>query len=95
MRKAMMGDSRMQYMRLMTEFLREKIRSPDVTGEVIVRRHQLEELARMVGMDEEEAWRLVRRLKGYAWEGQYMGESHSEEGGYTAARLTQVHLSPP
>jgi len=79
----------------MTEFLREKIRSPDVTGEVIVRRHQLEELARMVGMDEEEAWRMFRRLKGYAWEGQYMGESHSEEGGYTAARLTQVHLSPP
>jgi Trm5-related predicted tRNA methylase len=91
----MMGDPRMQYMRLMTEFLREKLRFADVAGEVIVRRHQLEELARMVGMDEEEAWRMFRRLKGYAWEGQYMGESHSEERGYTAARLTQVHLSPP
>jgi hypothetical protein len=91
----MTSDTRMQYMRLMTEFLREKIRSPDVTGEVIVRRHELEELARSVGMDEEEAWRMFRRLKGYAWEGQYMGESHSEERGYNAARLTQVHLSPP
>ena len=91
----MTSDARMQYMRLMTEFLREKMRSPDVAGGVIVRRHELEEFARMVGMDEEEAWRMFRRLKGYAWEGQYMGESHSEERGYTAARLTQVHLSPP
>ena len=91
----MTSDARMQYMRLMTEFLREKMRSPDVAGEGIVRRHELEELARMVGMDEEEAWRMFRRLKGYTWEGQYMGESHSEERGYTAARLTQVHLSPP
>jgi hypothetical protein len=91
----MMGDPRMQYMRLMTEFLQEKLRFADVAGEVIVRRHELEELARSVGMDEEEAWRMFRRLKGYAWEGQYMGESHSEERGYTAARLTQVHLSPP
>ena len=95
MRKAMMGDPRMQYIRLMTEFLREKLRFADVAGEVIVRRHELEELARSVGMDEEEAWRMFRRLKGYAWEGQYMGESHSEERGYNAARLTQVHLSPP
>jgi hypothetical protein len=91
----MTSDTRMQYMRLMTEFLREKIRSPDVAGEVIVRRYQLEELARMVGMDEAEAWRMFRRLKGYAWEGQYMAESHSEERGFTAARLTRVHLSPP
>jgi hypothetical protein len=91
----MMGDPRKRYMRLMTEFLREKLQFADVAGEVIVRRHQLEELARSVGMDEEEAWRMFRRLKGYAWEGQYMAESHSEERGYNAARLTQVHLSPP
>ena len=91
----MTSDARMQYMRLMTEFLREKMRSPDVGGEVIVRRHELEELARMVKMDEEEAWRMFTRLKGYAWEGQYMSESHSEERGYTATLLTQVDLSPP
>ena len=79
-----------QYMRRLVDFLREKMRSPDAGGEIIVRRHEVEEVALSVGFDEEEAWRIFTSLKGYAWQGHYMAESHSEQRGYTAARLTGV-----
>jgi hypothetical protein len=94
-RKAMASDARKQYMRQLREFLREKMRSaPDVGGEIIVRRDELEEVALSVGFDEEEAWGIFTRLKGHAWQGQYMAESRSEERGYTAARLTWVDHGP-
>jgi len=39
---------------------------PDVGGMIIVRRHEVEEFARSVGVDEEEAWRTFNALKGTA-----------------------------
>jgi hypothetical protein len=68
------------------------MRSPDGAGEVIVRRDEVEEFARSVGMDEDEAWQLFRALKPSAWQGQYIEESYSEEGGHTSARLSWVDL---
>jgi hypothetical protein len=85
-----------QHVRQMMEFLRVKMRSvPDTASEVIVRRHEVDAYARSVGMDEEEAWQIFTGLKGFAWEGQYMAESRSEERGYTAARLMWVRPGPP
>jgi len=93
----MASDSRQQYLRQLREFLREKMRSggsPVASGDIIVRRHEVEEAARSVGFDEEEAWGIFTRLKGHAWQGHYMAESRSEVGGYTAARLTWVDHGP-
>jgi hypothetical protein len=96
LRRAMADDPRKQYMRQLVDFLREKMGSPGFAGggEIIVRRHEVEEVALSVGFDEEEAWRIFTRLKGHAWQGHYMAESHSEERGYTAARLTWVDHVP-
>jgi hypothetical protein len=88
----MASDARKQYMRQLREFLGEKMRSRG--GEIIVRRHEVKEVARSVGFDEEEAWGIFTRLKGHAWQGQYMSQSRSEERGYTAARLTWVDHAP-
>lgn len=90
----MASDPRREHVRELRKFLQVKWRSPDVGGEVIVRRNEVEEFARRVGMDEEEAWLMFRALKEHAWEGQYMPESHSEERRYTAARLTWVEPRP-
>ena len=68
------------------------MRPPDDAGEVIVRRDELEEFARSVGMDEDEAWQMFRALKPSSWQGQYIEESRSEEGEYTSARLSWVDL---
>ena len=85
-----------QFIRQIMEFLRDRMRSPDIGGEVIVRRYEIEEIASMVGMDEEEAWRGFVRLQGTAWQGQLMEESRSEgeASGYTAARLAWVEPGP-
>jgi hypothetical protein len=94
-RKAMASEARKQYMRQLREFLREKIRPAPTSGtEIIVRRHEVEAVAHSVGFDEEEAWGIFTRLKGHAWQGQYMPQSRSEERGYTAARLTWVDHGP-
>ena len=91
----MASDTRQQYLRQLREFLREKMRPvPDASGDIIVRRHEVEEVARSVGFDEEEAWGIFTRLKGHAWQGHYLPESRSEERGYTAARLTWVDHGP-
>ena len=90
----MASEARKQDIRQMMGFLRDKMRSPNAAGEVIVTRHELEEFARSVGMNEEAAWRMFRVLKGHAWEGQYMEESRTEEREYTAARLTRVYTGP-
>jgi hypothetical protein len=90
----MASDARKQHIRQMMGFLRDKMRSPDAAGEVIVSRHEVEEFAPSIGMDEEAAWRMFRVLKGHAWDGQYMEESRSEEREYTAARLTRVYTGP-
>jgi len=91
----MASDTRQQYLRQLREFLREKMRSaPVASGDIIVRRHEVEEVARSVGFDEEEAWGIFTRLKGHAWQGHYLPESRSEERGYTAARLTWVDHGP-
>jgi hypothetical protein len=98
LRRAMADDPKKQYMRQLVDFLREKMRSPDfaseASGEIIVRRNQVEEVALSVGFDEEEAWRIFERLKGHAWQGHYMDESRSEQREYTAARLTWVDHVP-
>jgi hypothetical protein len=78
----------------MMGFLQDRMRSPDSAGEVIVRRHEVEEFARSVGMDEAEAWEIFRALKPSAWQGQYIEESCSEEGEYTSARMSWVDLGP-
>jgi hypothetical protein len=93
----MASDTRQQYLRQLREFLLEKMRSgssPATSGDIIVRRHEVAEVARSVGFDEEEAWGIFTRLKGHAWQGHYMAESRSEERGYTAARLTWVDHGP-
>ena len=90
----MASEARKQDIRQMMGFLRDKMHSPDAAGEVIVSRHEVEEVARSVGIDEEAAWRMFRVLKGHAWEGQYMEESRSEEREYTAARLMRVYTGP-
>jgi hypothetical protein len=91
----MASGTRQQHLRQLREFLREKMRSaPDASGDIIVRRHEVEEVARSVGFDEEEAWSIFTRLKGHAWQGHYMAESRSEERGYTAVRLTWVDHGP-
>ena len=79
-----------QFIQQLMEFLRYKMRSPDIGGEVIVRRYEIEEIASSVGMDGEEAWLWFVRAKGMGWQGQLMEQSRSEERGYTAARLTWV-----
>lgn len=91
----MASDTKQQYLRQLREFLGEKIHpAPNAKPDIIVSRHEVEEVARSVGFDEEEAWRIFTRLKGHAWQGQYMAESRSEERGYTAARLTWVDHAP-
>jgi hypothetical protein len=82
------------HVRQMMGFLQDRMRPPDDAGEVIVRRDELEEFARSVGMDEDEAWQMFRALKPSLWQGQYIEESRSEEGEYTAARLSWVDLGP-
>jgi hypothetical protein len=91
----MASDATKQYMGQLREFLQEKMRSSDVGGEIIIRRHEVEEVALRVGFDEEEAWGIFTRLKGHAWQGQYMPQSRSEERGYSAARLTWVDHGRP
>ena len=78
---------RKEYGHQMLAYLQEKMRS---AGEPIVYRHEVDELARSVGMDEDEAWQMFKSVKGVAWQGRYLEESRSEERGYTAARLTRV-----
>jgi hypothetical protein len=90
-RRAMESDHRRQFFQQLRVFLQKKMHSPDAGGgEIIVRAHEIGAVGRGVGMDEEEAWRTFKALKGTAWEGRYMPESRSEERGYTAARLTWV-----
>jgi hypothetical protein len=90
----MSSESTRQYLREMMDFLRDKMRSPDIGGEVIVRRYEIDEIADNVGMDRQEAWRGFVKLKGAAWQGRLLEESRSEERGYTAARLTWVSPDP-
>jgi len=68
---------------------------PDVGSTIIVRRHEVVEVARSVGVCEEEAWRIFNALKGTAWEGQCVVKSRPEERGYTSARLTCVDPGRP
>jgi hypothetical protein len=82
---------RQQHMVAMTTYLQDRMRAPDVSGEVIIRRNEVGEFGRSAGMDEEEAWQMFTKLQGLAWSGQFVPESRSEERGYTAARLMWVH----
>jgi hypothetical protein len=75
----------------MATYLQDRMHSPDVSGEVIIRRNEVGEFGCSAGMDEEEAWQLFRELQGLAWRGQFVPESRSEGRGYTAARLMWVH----
>ena len=83
-----------EYIRQMQQFLREKWESPDVSGAVIVRRHELEGIAVAIGLDKQRAWELFKASQGIVWEGQYMEESRSDERGYTAVRLARVEPGP-
>jgi hypothetical protein len=82
--------TRQQHMLHMREFLREKMRSPDVSGEVIVHRNEIEEHAREAGVDEQAAWQIFTGLKGQMWQGEYIPGTHSDARGYLGARLTRV-----
>ena len=77
-----------QFMERLVEFLREKKHAPDPGGEVFVRRHELGEVARGVGLDEEEGWSKFMALNGTAWVGKPV--VRSEERGYTAVLLVWV-----
>jgi hypothetical protein len=81
-------DANKQNTRYMMEYLEDRMRSPDVSGEVIIRRSEIEEFGHSIGMDAVEAWQMFVELRELAWSGQFMLESSSEERGYTAARLT-------
>ena len=70
------------------EFLRQKRHDSDPRGEVLVRRHEVEEVARGVGLDEEEGWQKFLALNGTAWLGKTV--VRSEERGYTAVQLVWV-----
>jgi hypothetical protein len=74
-------------LRRMRQFLIEKLETPDESGDVIVRRQELEGIAVAVGVDKQWAWEAFKRLKGLAWYGSYIPESRSEERGYTKARI--------
>jgi hypothetical protein len=90
-RRAMESEHRRQFFQQLRVFLQKKMQSPDVRGgEIIVRAHEIGAMGRGIGMDEDEAWRTFKALKGTAWEGRYMPESRSEERGYTAARVAWV-----
>lgn len=93
----MQNDTRKQFMRQLMGFLRTKMSSPDASGDVIVHRNEVGELAQSFGMDEEEAWLIFTRLKGrnIAWEGEYLPGSRSDERGFTAVRLTWVDPGYP
>ena len=78
------------FLRRMRQFLQEKWRSQDVTGEVVVHRYELEGIAVAVGLDKQRAWELFKASKGSFWLGEYMPESRSEERGYIAVRLSRV-----
>jgi hypothetical protein len=80
-------DKENEYLRRMRQFLKEKLETPDESGDVIVRRQELEGIAVAVGVDKQWAWYAFKRLKGPAWQGSYIPESRSEERGYSAARL--------
>jgi hypothetical protein len=82
--------ARQEYMRHLRDFLREKMRSPDVSGEVIVRRHEIDEHAHAVGVNEQEAWQIFTGLRGQMWEGEYMPGTRSEERGYLGFRVMWV-----
>jgi hypothetical protein len=77
-----------QFMERLVEFLREKKHAPDPGGEVLVRRHEIGEVARGVGLDEEEGWSKFMALNGTAWVGKPV--VRSEERGYTAVLLVWV-----
>ena len=77
-----------QFMQRLVEFLREKQHAPDPGGEVLVRRHEIGEVARGVGLDEEEGWSKFMALNGTAWVGKPV--VRSEERGYTAVLLVWV-----
>jgi hypothetical protein len=81
------SDKTKEYIRRMRQFLIEKVETPDVSGEVIVRRQELEGIAVAAGVDKQWAWEMFKWSKGLFWEGSYMPESRSEERGYTAAWL--------
>jgi hypothetical protein len=77
-----------QFMERLVEFLRKKKHAPDPGGEVLVRRHEIGEVARGVGLDEEEGWSKFMALNGTAWVGKPV--VRSEERGYTAVLLVWV-----
>ncbi len=72
----------------LVEFLRQKRHDPDPGGEVLVRRHEVEEVARGAGLDEKEGWHRFLALNGTAWLGKTV--VRSEERGYTAVQLAWV-----
>lgn len=91
-RMDMESNSSKQFMERLVEFLREKKHAPDPGGEVIVRRHEIGEVARGVGLDEEEGWSKFMALNGTAWVGKPV--VRSEERVYTAVQLVWVHGDP-
>ena len=82
-------DKETEYENRMRQFLQEKLES-EGSGDAVVRRHELEEIALTFGLDGRRAWHLFEASEGHVWRGHYMPESRSEEGGYTAARLEWV-----
>jgi hypothetical protein len=88
----MESNSSKQFMERLVGFLREKKHAPDSGGEVIVRRHEIGEVARSVGLDEGEGWSKFMALNGTAWVGKPV--VRSEERVYTAVQLVWVHGDP-
>ncbi len=91
-RMDMESNSSKQFMERLVGFLREKKHAPDSGGEVIVRRHEIGEVARSVGLDEGEGWSKFMALNGTAWVGKPV--VRSEERVYTAVQLVWVHGDP-
>jgi hypothetical protein len=93
----MSSETRKKFIRELMRFLPEKMNSPDIGGDVILRRYELDEIADKVGIDQQEAWQGFVLLKGTVWQGRLLEEGSSEdreERGYTAARLTRVSPGP-
>ena len=83
-------DKEKECLRRMRQFLQEKWRAQDVSGNVVVHRHELDGIAVSVDLDRQRAWELFKASKGSFWLGEYLPESRSEERGYTAVRLSRV-----
>jgi hypothetical protein len=59
-------DARKEFRGQLMRYLRDRWRSTDARG-VVVRRHEVAEVAGRVGVHEKEAWRLFEQSRGLLW----------------------------